>query len=494
MQNLLLAFVLFFGTTQALFAQVIITEIMYDPEGSDSGREWIEIYNTGDIDVDLAGWKFYEQEVNHKLENDNGAVLSAKSYAVIVSDDNVFSSEYSISGLVLDSSFSLKNTGEYIAIRNPELFDTDSIFYDTTIGAKGDGNSLQKIDGVWVYAIPTPGVANVKATTNTQEATSENDDEANQSSTQQSVSFGSSFAYVDMVKVYADAGEDRNMIVGAGGVFSGRAYGADGELLENPRFVWNFGDGSRAEGESVLHNYRFPGEYLVVLNISSGKYTASDRIKIKANPAELAISEVSVGMNGFIQLKNSSKQELELSGWHLRADDLHFTFPKDTFILPNTTLFFPASVTKLFVKNKKSVSILYPNGEIASTFTSNKHLVPEVPSARASSVNNYSAKKPTVQTQIKSKKPNQPHLDLQGPSGVEENVTTTTNTASVIYSVDENDFNKSAIWFAIFFWLVVISIVGYLLVRKKESGQVQAEWRKVDDVKQIADKVNIIED
>jgi len=26
-------------------AQIIITEIMYNPEGSDTGKEWVEIYN-----------------------------------------------------------------------------------------------------------------------------------------------------------------------------------------------------------------------------------------------------------------------------------------------------------------------------------------------------------------------------------------------------------------------------------------------------------------
>jgi hypothetical protein len=34
-------------------AQMVITEVMYDVEGTDSGREWIEIQNIGTENIDL---------------------------------------------------------------------------------------------------------------------------------------------------------------------------------------------------------------------------------------------------------------------------------------------------------------------------------------------------------------------------------------------------------------------------------------------------------
>ena len=37
----------------AAFAQVVFTEVMYDlPSGSDSGREWVEVFNAGAAPVD----------------------------------------------------------------------------------------------------------------------------------------------------------------------------------------------------------------------------------------------------------------------------------------------------------------------------------------------------------------------------------------------------------------------------------------------------------
>ncbi|ODS37678.1 MAG: hypothetical protein A7315_03895 [Candidatus Altiarchaeales archaeon WOR_SM1_79] len=35
---------------------IVINEIMYNPEGSDDGEEWVEIYNYGDTAIDLTGW------------------------------------------------------------------------------------------------------------------------------------------------------------------------------------------------------------------------------------------------------------------------------------------------------------------------------------------------------------------------------------------------------------------------------------------------------
>ena len=31
----------------SIVAQVVINEVLYDPTGSDTGNEWIELYNSG---------------------------------------------------------------------------------------------------------------------------------------------------------------------------------------------------------------------------------------------------------------------------------------------------------------------------------------------------------------------------------------------------------------------------------------------------------------
>ena len=39
-------------------AEVILSEIMYDPQNSDTNREWVELFNTGTSAVNIGGWQF----------------------------------------------------------------------------------------------------------------------------------------------------------------------------------------------------------------------------------------------------------------------------------------------------------------------------------------------------------------------------------------------------------------------------------------------------
>ncbi len=53
-------------------AEVIISEIMYNPQGTDLdttvtpniSREWAELYNTGSSAVDISGWQFGDSQDN----------------------------------------------------------------------------------------------------------------------------------------------------------------------------------------------------------------------------------------------------------------------------------------------------------------------------------------------------------------------------------------------------------------------------------------------
>src|SRR3989344_6229310 len=72
-------------------AQVQINEVMYDLSGTDTDREWIEIYNSGSGTVDLSSWKFFEGNTNHALNNASGGTsLAAGSYAIIADDSAQF--------------------------------------------------------------------------------------------------------------------------------------------------------------------------------------------------------------------------------------------------------------------------------------------------------------------------------------------------------------------------------------------------------------------
>src|SRR4051794_35853576 len=55
--NVVLALTVF-TVARGLRAEVILSEIMYDPQNADANREWVELFNTGSSAVSLSGWQF----------------------------------------------------------------------------------------------------------------------------------------------------------------------------------------------------------------------------------------------------------------------------------------------------------------------------------------------------------------------------------------------------------------------------------------------------
>src|SRR3989344_884086 len=131
-------------------AQVAITEIMYDLSGTDTGREWIEIQNTGSDEVSFSKLKLYEANTNHGLTLFQGnATTSAGGFAIIADDTTKFLVDNPIySGTLFGSNFSLSNTGETIELRLDGTA-VSQVTYASSTGAAGDGHSLQRIGSAW---------------------------------------------------------------------------------------------------------------------------------------------------------------------------------------------------------------------------------------------------------------------------------------------------------------------------------------------------------
>ena len=157
-------------------AQVVINEIMYNPDGSDSGREWVELYNEGSADVSIVGgtakgsWRIFDGS-NHTLIDPTSGVgrgtlrIPAGGYLVVAKDPASFIGEYpNGSYAVIKSSLSLNNTAATIALIDGSGKKLDSVAYEKAAGASDDGTSLQLTSsGSWIAALPTPGAANASA-------------------------------------------------------------------------------------------------------------------------------------------------------------------------------------------------------------------------------------------------------------------------------------------------------------------------------------------
>jgi hypothetical protein len=138
---------------------VVISEIMYNPAGTDAGHEWVEVMNGTNGPVDLSGWLFFDGEDNALSIILGAAVLPPGGFAVIASNSGLYLADWpDFAGTLFDSeTFSLSNQGETISLKNAIGDIMDEVTYVPEQGANGDGNSLQRIGEDWEAALPTPG-------------------------------------------------------------------------------------------------------------------------------------------------------------------------------------------------------------------------------------------------------------------------------------------------------------------------------------------------
>ncbi len=360
----------------SLSAQIVITEVMYDLDGSDAGREWIEVENAGTDPVDLSSWRLFEASTNHKINAVATPGLPAGHFAVIADDPAKFKTDNpDFTGLLFDSVFSLGNTGETLVLRDQNMADIDSVAYSSSMGASGDGNSLQKTSSGWISALPTPGkeyttsgafspgtsspAVSGSATSTRQDAMSDAANiPANYSShSSQAVA---SLSY-DSPELEVSAGRPRLGFVGVPLSFEARAKPAKDIAPGRAIFsTWSMGDGTQISGQFVSYAYDFPGEYVVILNSESSGTSAVSRTRVKIIEPKVTIGYVG---SGYVEVLNNGVYELNLGGWMLETAGGRFVIPRDTIVMPHSSVKLPASVTRLPVPGD-FMRITNPKGKI----------------------------------------------------------------------------------------------------------------------------------
>lgn len=343
------------------YAQVFISEIMYDPEGADTGNEWIEIANNSASPVDLSEWRFAEANTNHKLiASQGGLVLNGSGYAIIVDNpEKFFASHSGYSGTVVNSSFSLGNTGETLALKMPDGSITDTVTYNSNQGGAGNGNSLQKINENWKEGLPTPGKENLVNEAPLQKETNNSSRE----NSDQSIAKNATSDFPVEPQIFASLGlNSRTTLVGAPIIFSAKVYGLKRESIDNARALWAFGDGAHKEGKSVSHIYYYPGEYTVVLDASSGEFSASSRTRVVVSAPNLVVLSGGDILRSFVSLENKSSEEIDLSGWQIFFNAKMFEFPKNTILSGKKKIIFPSEVTGLSTPLGSQAELRFPNG------------------------------------------------------------------------------------------------------------------------------------
>lgn len=125
------------------FFAIKLSEIMPNPEGDDADGEWIELYNGGDKEIDLAGGSLSDASGKIYAIPKN-TIISAKSYKVFYRNQT---------GIVLN------NDQDTIDLKDSSGKKIDSISYAD--GAEGKSYGLAGKN--WQWSDPTPAKANFQA-------------------------------------------------------------------------------------------------------------------------------------------------------------------------------------------------------------------------------------------------------------------------------------------------------------------------------------------
>lgn len=344
--------------------EIQITEVMYDLDGTDADREWLEIRNVSGSSLDLSDWRFHENDTDHLLsaaDEGGDTMLAAGAYAVIAQTPSAFRGDHpDYSELLLDSAFTLSNTGETIAMTNPSGEVVAEVTYDPEIGAGGDGNSLQLHDGEWLAANPTPGRDNA-----TVAASDTDDDDADTSDVD--VHFLDPRPdppdISDNIRI--DANGQEVAIVGLEVELIADISGIEDRQHDELQIAWSLGNGDTASGEEIFYTYTHPGEYVVTLRVTDDEGdTHTDTITVDVLTADFDITDVEPGEGGHISLRNDTGRSVDVSNWQLTSAGEVFAFPDHTIFLNGQELVVPADISGL---SGARATFSLPDGSVVAT-------------------------------------------------------------------------------------------------------------------------------
>jgi PKD repeat protein len=308
-------------------------------------------------------------------------VVPAGGYLIVTSDPAAFMGEYSGTYSVVKSSITLNNTGTTVSLIDGSGATLSSFAYTSSMGGTDNGTSLQDAGGgTWVSALPTPGAPN--ATQSYTPPEDEEDEGSSNTVAAAAVTQGPGYVAPPLPQLFADAGENRTVVVGADTRFVASAYDRSRDVINYAKFLWNFGDGTTAEGPSVMHHFSYPGRYAVELTITNDAHTSSSRITVTAEPASVLLERLP---QGGVALKNLSGRDLDLSFWRVVEGEHVFVLPEHSVVLKDASLNIAAKALGFFAVDPV---LQYPNGtEVAPPQEAAPELVAKpAPYAAASAI------------------------------------------------------------------------------------------------------------
>lgn len=343
-------------------AGVLINEVAWMGTTASANAEWIELVNTDAAVIDITGWRLLAASGSPDI-----------SLAGTIAPGGYFLLERTSDASVPEASADLVYTG---ALTNTgatlTLSDTSGTTVDQVVGGTNWANiggdnatkeTAQRTTSGWQTAAATPRTVNVGGVSSPS-ATPTISSSTPVAAPAESPSGGGPTEYLPIPTLRIVAAGDRNVSSGADTAFTAAVYDSKGNRRDDALVTWSFGDGMRRTGANVFHAYYEPGEYVVIVHVTTvDGGDALARSIVTAKNADVSIA--SVTPRG-VSLSNSGTRTLDLSLWRIQAGGKEFKIPEDTHILAGHTILFPSQVIDLPFSGV--AELLYPSGEVAAVY------------------------------------------------------------------------------------------------------------------------------
>lgn len=337
-RSVFIILILFFSLPTVSYGAIRINEIAWMGTSVGPNEEWIELYNDGQDSVDVSGWVLSDDV---GLSITLAGTIGAGEYAVLERTDDA-----TISGTAFQIyTGALANDGRTLTLRREDATKEDEVIGGTdweNIGGNNDTKeTAQRTTSGWVTGIPTPGAQNILFGTPQEKSTTTNENYTTSKTKSGGGSSGSvkkriveptirTQESVLTLKIEAPRIAYVNQEVS----FRLVASGAGTTILNSLNYVWNFGDTYTSIQKEPLHSFAYPGEYVVMVDAMYVKQKASARYEIMVLPVTLSLSRTE---SNDISIHNTASNEINIGEYQLQGVTT-LTFPKNTFIKPNSTL------------------------------------------------------------------------------------------------------------------------------------------------------------
>ncbi|HHD92230.1 MAG TPA: PKD domain-containing protein, partial [Candidatus Portnoybacteria bacterium] len=325
-------------------SKIILTKLMPNPQGADSGREKISIKNIGSEAVNLKNYQIatgssLEKVIKHKITQD--FILQPQKEAIITNEKIC--------------KFILTNTSGAVRLLMPDGRIIDEVQYQKDNIADNQEYILQSNrQWNWIQTIQEKEMSNKHLP---------------------------NFQIKKPKKVYKNIYAEFSL---------GKLRDEDGDKL---KVVWDFGDGHRSYLKKTKHRYKKTGKYLVTIKVKDGqgKRIEQFKIKVKKYPKyKLRIVGLLPNPAGkdrgkeFIAIKNNSKRKINLQNYKIITGSNkkkltgHPFYKKFIIKAGETKRLFNGMINKFNLLNKAGlVQILYPNGKVADELRYGKNKILE---------------------------------------------------------------------------------------------------------------------